>query len=67
MYAGGFGVAQDKVQGHQWFNIAAKLGDDDATTSRDNLAELMSAEEIAEADRLAIEWMGSYQSLLAKH
>jgi TPR repeat protein len=67
MYAGGFGVAQDKVQGHSWFSIAAELGDDDATLNRDNLAALMSAEEIAEADRLTIEWMDSYQSLLAKH
>ena len=67
MYTGGFGVAQDKVQGHKWFSIATELGDDDATFNRDILAEVMSAEEIAEANRLTIEWMESYQSLLAKH
>jgi hypothetical protein len=67
MYAGGFGVAQDKVQGHKWFSIATELGDDDATFNRDILAEVMSVEEIAEANRLTIEWMESYQSLLARH
>jgi TPR repeat protein len=67
MYAGGFGVAQDTVQGHKWYNIAADLGADDATFNRDILAATMSAEEVAEADRLTIEWMESHRSLLAKH
>jgi len=67
MYAGGFGVAEDKVQGHKWYSIAAELGDDDATFNRDILAATMSAEEIAESNRLTIEWLESNQSLLAKH
>ena len=67
MYAGGFGAAQDKVQGHKWFSIAAELGDNDAIFNRDILAATMSAEEIAESNRLKIEWLETYQSLLAKH
>ena len=67
MYAGGFGAAEDKVQGHKWFSIAAELGDDDATFNRDILAATMSAEEIAESNRLKNEWLETYQSLLAKH
>jgi len=67
MYAGGFGVAEDKVLGQKWYSIASELGDDDATFNRDNLAGIMSAEEIAEANRLTIEWMASYQGLLAQH
>jgi hypothetical protein len=67
MYAGGFGVAQDRVQGYQWFSIAIELGDNEAIFNRDNLAALMSAEEIASANGLTIEWMESYQNLLAKH
>jgi TPR repeat protein len=63
MYAGGFGAAEDKVQGHKWFSIAAELGDDDATFNRDILAATMSAEEIAESNRLRIEWMESHQNL----
>jgi len=66
MYAGGFGVAQDKIMGHKWFNIAVDLGDKGATFNRDILAATMSAEEIAEADRLTIEWMEGHRSLLAK-
>ena len=67
MYAGGFGVAQDKVPGYKWFTIAVDMGEDDATFNRDILAATMSAEEIAEADRLTIEWMEGHRSLLAKH
>ena len=67
MYAGGFGAAEDKVQGHKWFSIAAELGDDDATYNRDILAATMSAEELAESNRLKIEWLETHQSLLAKH
>ena len=67
MYAGGFGAAEDKVQGHKWFSIAAELGDDDATYNRDILAATMSAEEIAESNRLKNEWLESNQNLLAKH
>ena len=65
MHAGGFGTAQDKVQGHKWFSIAAELGDNDAIFNRDILAATMSAEEIAESNRLRVEWMESHQSLLA--
>lgn len=67
MYAGGFGTVQDKVQGHKWFSIAAELGDNDAIFNRDILAATMSAEEIAESNRLSIEWLETHQSLLAKH
>jgi len=67
MYAGGFGAVQDKVQGHKWFSIAAELGDNDAIFNRDILAATMSAEEIAESNRLRIEWMEDHQSLQAKH
>jgi hypothetical protein len=67
MYAGGFGVVQDRVQGYTWLSIAIELGDNEAIFNRDNLGALMSAEEIAGAHGLAIEWMESYQNLLAKH
>ena len=67
MYAGGFGAVQNKVQGHKWFSIAAELGDKDAIFNRDILAATMSAEEIAESNRLKTEWLESNQSLLAKH
>ena len=65
MYESGFGVAQDKVQGHKWFTIAVEMGENDATQNRDLIAQIMSAEEIAESDRLKNEWMASHGHLLA--
>ncbi len=67
MYSAGFGAAQDNVQAHKWFAIASELGDYDAAYKRDDVAARMSAEEISEADRLAIVWIENYQDLQANH
>lgn len=66
MYESGFGIELDKVQAHMWFNIAAELGDINATDKRESLARGMSGEQIAEADRLSINWLESHQNMLAK-
>lgn len=55
MYATGHGVAQDNVQAHMWFNIAAVHGSDVAKTNRKELSLDMDPAEIAEAQRLARE------------
>ena len=65
MYFGGFGVAQDNVQAHKWFAIAAELGDYNAASKRDSLAEKLSADEMAEATRLASNWSKDFQNLHA--
>lgn len=67
MYAGGFGVTEDRIQGYKWLSIAVELGDNDAKLNLDILAASMSAEQIAEANRLTIEWTERHQSLLAQH
>jgi hypothetical protein len=56
MYRKGQGVTQNYVQAHMWFNFAAARGDKNARESRDRLAEQMTPEQIAEAQRLAREW-----------
>ncbi len=60
MYANGQSVPQDYVEAHMWFNLAASesSGEDrDASVeARDNLAERMTFEQIAEAQRRAREW-----------
>jgi TPR repeat protein len=56
-YATGQGEPVDYVRAHKWFNIAAMLGDGRAREERADLAELMSPAEIAEAQRLAREWV----------
>jgi len=55
-YADGRGVDQDLVKAHCWYNLAASQGHGDAAKVRDELAELMKPEQIAEAQQLAREW-----------
>jgi len=61
MYAEGQGVSQDYVRAHMWYNLAASrvTGEDRqkyARNRRDRIAEKMTADQIAEAQRLAREW-----------
>ena len=56
MYVRGEGAPQDYIEAHKWFNLAAEQGHARAVRSRDNLAEKMTADQIAEAQRLAAEW-----------
>jgi uncharacterized protein len=55
-YASGQGVPQDLVLAHMWINLAAEQGNQDALKYRDIIAEKMTPEQIAEAQRLAAEW-----------
>ena len=57
MYANGRGVIQDFVLGHMWWNIAASNGDEDAKVNRDAAAKQMTSEQIAEAQKLASEYI----------
>ena len=52
----GVGVLQDYVEAHKWLNLAAGLGEVDAAAERDALAAEMTAEERAEARKLARAW-----------
>jgi TPR repeat protein len=60
MYATGKGVPQDDVQAHIWFNLAASrsTGEDreSAVAARDRARAKMTAEQVADAQRLAREW-----------
>lgn len=47
----------DLVQAHMWFNLAASRGSEAAKESRRELAEMMSKDLIAEAQRRAREWL----------
>ncbi len=59
-YATGEGVPQDDVQAHMWFNLTASrsTGEDreSAVSARDRARARMTAEQVAEAQRLAREW-----------
>ena len=56
MYVQGRGVPQDYVQAHIWFNLATLHGDGSAAHIRDYVSQLMTLDQVAEAERLAREW-----------
>jgi TPR repeat protein len=51
------GVEVDFVEAHKWFNLAALNGSSAAQECRADIAEDMSAREIAEAQRQARAWL----------
>ena len=56
LYLQGVGVLQNYVEAHKWFNLAASRGEMDAVAERDALAQKMTAEERAEAQKRALSW-----------
>ena len=60
-YANGLGVPSDHVRAYLWLNLASTSGDELAKKERDEVAEKMTSEQIAEAQRLAREWWDSHQ------
>jgi TPR repeat protein len=57
IYSTGQGGAVDYVQAHMWFNLAATRGSEAAKECRRELADMMSKDEIAVAQRSAREWL----------
>jgi hypothetical protein len=56
MYAEGQGVPQSRVQAHLWFSLSAQQGNSSAQYRLERLAPQMTADEVAEAQRLAQDW-----------
>ena len=61
MYREGRGVSQDYVCAHMWYNLAAALGHDCARDSCDLLAKCMTLDQVAEAQRMAREWLAKHE------
>jgi TPR repeat protein len=59
-YSTGRGVQPDYVVAHKWFNLAAMRGSREARDYRAELATQMSGAEIAQAQRLAREWLNRH-------
>ena len=53
------GRQPDYIQAHKWFNLAAMKGKAEARTWRAELAQEMSEQEIAVAQREAREWLAA--------
>ncbi|MBK5198079.1 MAG: sel1 repeat family protein [Methyloceanibacter sp.] len=60
LYATGRDVAADLVVAHKWFNLAAARGNPTALTHRVELSREMSTEQVAEAQKLAREWLQTH-------
>ena len=56
-YSTGQGVGVDYVAAHKWFNLAAMKGSELAKSWRAQISREMSTGQIAEAQRLAREWL----------
>lgn len=59
MYQNGEGIPQDYITAHMWYNIAAANGSEASHRLRDDLAEIMNASDISEAQRRARVCMSS--------
>lgn len=51
----------DLVEAHKWFNLAARGGSEQGQVMRAEIAEEMTAREIAEAQRQARAWIAATQ------
>jgi TPR repeat protein len=66
LYAEGQGVVQDYVQAHMWWNIAASKGNKSALKGRDIVAKSMTPAQIAEAQRMARDWVAAFNKRKGK-
>lgn len=63
LYMDGKIVPQDNVHAYMWFNLSAIYdGASGAASNRDLVSELMTSQEIAEAQRLTREWLLAHRS-----
>ena len=56
-YATGRHVKPDALLAHKWLNLAAIGGYEEARDMRSDIASELSEEEVAQAQRLAREWL----------
>ena len=55
------GMSVDLIEAHKWFNLAASRGSEEGQAMRAEIAEEMTAREIAEAQRQARVWIAASQ------
>ena len=61
MYSKGQGVTRDFVKAHMWISLAAAHGDKEVQEGQDIIERLLTPDELAEAQRMASEWMAKHQ------
>ena len=60
-YSTGQGVSVDYVAAHKWFNLAAMKGSEIAKSWRASISSEMDTGQIAEAQKLAREWLSIFR------
>lgn len=60
IYSAGRECVADLIAAHKWFNLAAVAGYGEAARYRAEVAREMKAEEVAEAQRAAREWLRTH-------
>jgi uncharacterized protein len=63
-YLIGRGVQQDYVTAHMWFNLAAARGNKEAEEARNRVGARMTPAQVAEAQKLAREWLPTVDDVL---
>jgi TPR repeat protein len=61
-YSTGQGVGVDFIAAHKWFNLAALRGVEEAKRWRATISGEMNNSQIAEAQRLAREWLNIFRN-----
>ena len=61
MYLKGAGTLQDFCQAHMWLNIAASRGHRKASKKLEYLTRKMTGDQLAEAQKLARDWISEHQ------
>ena len=61
MHSKGQGVPRDFLTAHMWLSLAAAQGNKVAQEGREIMAKLLTPDELAEAQRMAREWMAKHQ------
>jgi localization factor PodJL len=56
IYARGIGVAADALEAYKWFAVAAAQGDNDAAARRDEVAKILSPDDLAKARAAVATW-----------
>ena len=57
IYSEGMDVAVDLVAAHKWFNLAATRGHREGKLCRQEMADMMPAEDVVKAQKAAREWL----------
>ena len=60
LYRLGLGVPQDKVLAYMWLNLSVASGQQKAAKERSELANEMTREQIADAEKMAREWAAQH-------